>query len=372
MTDPAPPLSPQIITVFGGSGFIGRNVVAALARRNYRVRVAVRRPHLAGNVQPFGFPGQIHPVQANLRYPDSVAHAVRGASAVINLVGILQPGRKQTFEAIHAEGAKSLAQAAAAAGARVIHVSALGADLASESVYARTKAEGEVAVRAAAPEAVIFRPSVVFGPGDGLFNRFGALARMLPVMPLAGAETRFQPVYVGDVAEAIARAVDGTVPGGRTYELGGPEIRTLRQLVEYVLEVTGRRRRTIELPASIARLQAGVTEVLDWLTLGLMPREFVLTRDQLMLLKRDNMVSEEAKAEGRTLEGIGIVPTAMEAIVPSYLMRFRKTGQFDAKRDADFGSATPDDLAPRSTGPASGVYPGEGSGPASVGERPGR
>jgi uncharacterized protein YbjT (DUF2867 family) len=371
MTDPARPLASQIVTVFGGSGFVGRAVVAALARENYRIRVAVRQPNTAGNVQPFGFPGQIHPVQANLRFPESVERAVRGAAAVINLVGILQPGRKQTFEAVHAEGARCVAQAARGAGARLINMSALGADLASESSYARSKAEGEAAVRAAAPDAVIFRPSVIFGPGDSFFNRFGSLARMLPVMALAGAGARFQPVYVGDVAEAITRAVRGEVAGGRAYELGGPEVRTLRELVEYVLQATGRRRRVIELPASLARAQAAVTDVLDFLTLGLMPREFVLTRDQLRLLARDNVVSPDAKAEGRTLEGIGISPTAMEAIVPAYLTRFRKTGQFDLGR-SDFPSATPDDLAARSTGRGSGFHPRQGVGPAAIENGAGR
>jgi hypothetical protein len=177
---------------------------------------------------------------------------------------------------------------------------------------------------------------------------------------------------VGDVAEAIARAVEGTVAGGRTYELGGPEVRTLREIVEHVLEVTGRRRRIVELPPAFARAQAGFTELVDFLTLGLMPREFVLTRDQLTLLARDNVVSADAKAEGRTLEGIGVAPTAMEAIVPAYLARFRKTGQFEIKRDADFGSATPDDLAARSTGPGSGFDPGQGAGPATIGEPAGR
>jgi NADH dehydrogenase len=372
MTDPARPLSPQIVTVFGGSGFVGRNVVAVLARKNFRIRVAVRRPNLAGNVQPFGFPGQIHPVQANLRYPDSVERAVRGASVVINLVGVLRPRGKQTLEAVHAEGAKRVAEAAAAAGARMIHVSALGADSASPSAYARTKAEGEGAVRAAVPDAVVFRPSVIFGPGDGFLNRFGSLARMLPVLPLAGAETRFQPVYVGDVAEAVARAAGGSVAGGHAYELGGPEVRTLRDLVEYVLATTGRRRFVVALSPRFARWQAMATEILDLLTLGLMPDELVLTRDQVALLGSDNVISEQAKAEGRTLEGLGIVPTSIEAVAPAYLTRFRRTGQFDLKRDADFGSATPDDLAPRSAGPGSGFRPGEAAGPAAVGERAGR
>src|SRR5215212_887220 len=355
MTDPAWPLSPQIVTVFGGSGFIGRAVVAVLARKNFRIRVAVRRPNLAGNVQPFGFPGQIHPVQANLRFPDSVTDAVRGASVVINLVGVLRQKGRQSFTAVHAEGARRVADAAAAAGARLIHVSALGA---------------EAAVRAAVPEAVILRPSVVFGPGDGFFNRFGSLARMLPVLPLAGAETRFQPVYVGDVAEAIARAVAGSVAGGRVSELGGPEVRTLRELVEYVLKITERRRLVLALSPRFAGWQAVLTETLDLLSLGLMPNDFVLTRDQVALLQRDNVVSAEAKAEGRTLEGIGIAPTAIEAIAPAYLTRFRKTGQFDLKREADFGAGAPDDLAARSTGPSSGFRPGEAVGPAAIGQRP--
>lgn len=367
MTDPARPFSSAIATVFGGSGFLGRAVVAELARRGFRVRVAVRRPHLAGGVQPFGFPGQIHPIQANLRYPDSIERAVRGAAVVINCVGILQPGRRQSFEALHREGARRVAEAAAGAGARLIHVSALGADLASGSAYARSKAAGEGAVLAAAPDAVIYRPSVMFGHGDSFFNRFGALARMLPVLPLAGAETRFQPVYVGDVADAIARAVEGAVAGGRIYELGGPEVRTLREIVQYVLRATERRRAILSLPASLARAQAWTTEMLDLVTLGLLPREFVLTRDQVMLLERDNVVSEEAKRQGRTLADLGIAPTAIEAIVPAYLTRFRRSGQFDIKREAPF-EAIPDDLAPRSAGPGSGFDPGGAPGPA-IGQR---
>lgn len=371
MTDPARAFSSQIVTVFGGSGFLGRSVVAALVRRNYRVRVAVRRPNLAGNVQPFGFPGQIHPVQANLRYRDSVEGAVRGAAIVINLVGILQESGRQSFGAVQSAGAKTVAEAAAASGARLIHVSALGADAESPSAYARSKAEGEAAVFTARPDAVVFRPSVIFGPGDTFLNRFGALARMVPVLPLAGADTRFQPVFVGDVAEAIARAVDGSVSEGRIYELGGPEIRTLRALVEYVLEITDRRRLILALPASAARAQAATLEVLNLLTLGLLPNELLLTRDQVALLQRDNVVSPEALAEGRTLEGLGITPTTIEAIAPEYLKRFRKTGQFSIRRNAAFGSATPDDLARTSTGPTSGFHPDRAAGPA-VGERAAR
>jgi uncharacterized protein YbjT (DUF2867 family) len=365
MTDPTRPFSPQLVTLFGGSGFLGRAVIGALVKRNFRIRVAVRRPNLAGNVRPFGFPGQVHPVQANLRFRRSVEQAVADAAVVVNLVGILQPSGAQTFEAVHVEGAQAVAEVAASAGARVIHVSALGADLGSESEYARTKAQGETAVRAARPDAVIFRPSVLFGQGDSFFNRFASLARMLPVLPLAGAGTRFQPVHVADVSDAIARAVEGSVPGGRTYELGGPEIRTLRELVEYVLGVTERRRLVVPLPWSVARAQAAAMEVLDLVTLGLLPDDFRLTRDQVVLLQRDNVVSDEAKAEGRTLPGLGITPTAFEAVAPSYLVRFRKTGQFDIRPQAESTSETPDTLAPESGGPGSGFQPSRASGLAS-------
>jgi NADH dehydrogenase len=362
MTDPARPFSPQLVTVFGGSGFLGHYVVNALAKRNHRVRVAVRRPNLAGLPQAFGMVGQVQAVQANLRFPGSIEHAVRGAGAIVNLVGILQRNGAQTFDAVQADGARAVAEAAAAAGARLIHVSAIGADLASESAYARSKAEGEVAVRKARPDAIVFRPSLLFGQGDSFFNRFATLSRMLPVLPLAGAETRFQPVFAGDVAEAIARAVDGAVPDGRTYELGGPEIRTLRELVDYMLAVVERKRPVVSLPPSLARLQATVMETLDLVTLGLLPDELKLTRDQVTLLQRDNVVSEAAVKERRTLQGLGIAPTAMGAIVPSYLVRFRRRGQFD--RNAGFESPPPDDLAPESAAPGSGFQPGRASGPA--------
>lgn len=356
----------QLVTVFGGSGFLGRFVVRALARRGYRVLVATRRPDLANHLQPLGMVGQIHAVQANLRHPASVRHAVAKADHVINLVGILQESGRQGFSALHAHGPRLIAEAAAP-DATVVHVSALGADTASPSVYGRTKAEGEAGLFAARPDATVFRPSVLFGPGDGFFNRFAALARALPVLPLAGAETRFQPVYAGDVAEAIARTIDGTVPKGRTYELGGPEIRTLGELVAYVLDVTERRRVIVPLPWPVARAQGSLLGTLDRLTLGLMPDDLVVTRDQIALLERDNVVSEAAIREGRTLEGLGITPTTIEAIVPAYLVRFRKTGQFDLKRTAK-PSAPPDLIAPDSAGPGSNLQPGRASGPA-VGQR---
>jgi NADH dehydrogenase len=354
----------QLVTVFGGSGFLGRFVVRALAKRGYRILVATRRPDLATHLQPLGMVGQIHAVQANLRHPESVAHAVAKADHVINLVGILQESGRQSFGSLQADGPRLIAQAAAP-DARIVHVSAIGADAGSESLYARSKAQGEAGLMGVRPDAAVLRPSVLFGPGDGFFTRFAGLARMLPVLPLAGADTRFQPVFAGDVAEAIARIVDGAAPGGRVYELGGPEVRTLRELVQYVLEATGRRRVLLPLPWPVARAQGSALGLLDRLTLGLMPDDFVITRDQVTLLERDNVVSAEAVREGRTLEGLGIAPTAFGAIVPSYLVRFRKTGQFDLARNT-VPSETPDLMAPDSAGPESGFDPDRASGPAAV------
>jgi uncharacterized protein YbjT (DUF2867 family) len=316
-----------LVTVFGGSGFLGRHVVRALARRDYRIRVAVRRPDLAGHLQPLGRVGQIHAVQANVRYPDSVSAAARQAEAVVNLVGILYERGARTFEAVHVEGADAVAQAAAAAGARMVHVSAIGADANSPAQYARTKAAGESAVRAAVPGAAIFRPSILFGPEDDFFNRFAAMARLSPVLPLVGGgHTRFQPVFVGDVAEAIARAVDGEVAGGTTYELGGPEVKTFRQLMQFVLATTGRRRLLVPLPFPLASFQAAFLQFL--------PKP-PLTPDQVKLLRVDNVVSEQAERERRTLAALGIAPTTIEAVVPNYLWRFRKYGQFGRRTAAD-------------------------------------
>ncbi len=351
----------QIVTVFGGSGFLGRYVVSLLAKRGYRVLVPTRQPNLA-NFLPMGKVGQVHPIQANLRYPDSIKHAVMRADHVVNLTGILQEGGRQSFDAVHAQGPRLIAEAAEKA-VSFTHVSAIGADPQSESAYARSKAEGEAALLKVRPDAVILRPSILFGPGDNSFNRFAALARMLPVLPLPGAETRFQPVYAGNVAEAIVRAVDGAVRPG-TYELGGPEIRTLRQMMEFVCEVTERKRLIVPVPNAVARFQGTVMGGLDKLTLGLLPNEIVTTHDQAILLETDNVVSEAALRDGRTLEGLGITPTTIEAIVPSYLLRFRKTGQFDLKRNAT--QTTPDLLAPRSGGAGSDFHPERASGPAAI------
>lgn len=312
-----------LVTIFGGSGFLGRNVVRALAKRDYRIRVAVRRPEFAGYLQPMGRVGQIHSVQANLRYPGSVEAAMRDSSVAINLVGILSESGGQTFDAVQARGAEAIARAAAAVGARMVHVSAIGADEKSPARYARAKAAGEQAVLAAVPSATILRPSLMFGPEDQLTNRFAALARMLPVLPLVGAETKMQPAYVGDVATAVADAVDGTTKAGATYELGGPEVLTMREIVEWICATTGRDRTLLPLPLGLAKLQA--------FFLQFAPGMLKLTPDQVLMLQTDNVVSEAAKAAGLTLEGLGIAPDSMEAIAPQYLWRFRATGQFQKK-----------------------------------------
>jgi NADH dehydrogenase len=313
-----------LVTVFGGSGFLGRSVVRALAKRDYRIRVAVRRPELAGHLQPLGRVGQIHAVQANLRYPASVEAAMRDSHAAINLVGILAESGAQTFDAVQGAGAGTVARAASAVGARVVHVSAIGADENSVSHYARTKAAGEQAVLAAAPSSTIMRPSIVFGPEDQFTNRFAALARISPMLPLiGGGVTRLQPVYVGDVATAVADAVDGKARAGGIYELGGPEVLTMREIMEIILEITDRKRMLVSLPFGLAKLQA--------LVLQFAPGPLKLTPDQVELLRSDNVVSEEAKAAGLTLEGLGITPDSMEAIAPQYLWRFRPAGQFQRK-----------------------------------------
>jgi uncharacterized protein YbjT (DUF2867 family) len=309
-----------LVTVFGGSGFLGRSVVRALARRDYRIRVAVRRPELAGHLQPQGRVGQIHAVQANLRYPASVEAAMRDSHVAINLVGILAESGAQTFNAVQAAGAETVAKAAAGVGARMVHVSAIGADEKSAAAYARAKAAGEQAVLGALPSATIMRPSVMFGPEDQFTNRFAALARMLPVLPLVGCDTKMQPVYVGDVATAIADAVDGKAREGTTYEFGGPEVLSLREIIRIILDMIDRKRMLVSVPFGLARLQAAF--------LQFAPGALKLTPDQVELLRHDNVVSAAAKADGRTLEGLGITPDSLEAIAPQYLWRFRPSGQF--------------------------------------------
>jgi uncharacterized protein YbjT (DUF2867 family) len=311
---------PPLVTVFGGSGFLGRHVVRALAKRGYRVRVAVRNPNLAGHLQPLGNVGQIQAVQANLRARWSVDRAVQGADHVINLVGILFESGRQSFEAVQDFGARAVAEAARATGATLTHVSAIGADAQSNAGYAQTKSRGERAVLEAMPDTVIFRPSIMFGPEDGFFNRFAAMARISPALPLiGGGHTKFQPVYVADVAEAIARSVEGQVEGGRIYELGGPETMSFRQCMEKMLKVIERKRMLVSVPWGLARLQGSLLELLP---------NPLLTRDQVEMLRTDNVVSQAAEQEGRTFTALGIEPQAMDAILPSYLWQYRPAGQF--------------------------------------------
>jgi len=307
------------VTVIGGSGFIGRHVVRLLARQGWVIRVAVRRPDEALYLKTMGDVGQIVPVAANLRDEASLAAAVAGVSAVVNLVGILHESGAQGFAAIHAEGAGRAARLAKAAGAEhFVHLSAIGADPASPSAYARSKAAGEAAVRAAFPDAVILRPSVVFGPEDDFFNRFATLARYLPALPLiGGGKTRFQPVYVGDVAAAVAAVLAAEAgPGlrkGRVFELAGPRVYSFRELMHLVLRQTGRCRALVPVPFALAEWQGRL--------LGLLPRP-PLTHDQVLLLKGDNVAGPGVPG----LVDLGIVPTAVEAVLPTYLKRYRRGG----------------------------------------------
>lgn len=318
----------SLATVFGGSGFIGRHTVRAFAQHGWRVRAAVRRPDLAGYLQPMGAVGQIHAVQANLRYPETVQRAADGAAVVINLVGVLASTGPQTFEALHVEGSRNVAKAARATGAKyLVHVSAIGADPKSAAGYARTKAEGEAAVLAEFPGAIILRPSVVFGPEDQLFNRFASLAQISPVLPLiGGGRTKFQPIFVGDIAAAVTAAAEGKAKPGTVYELGGPEVVSFRKILDCTLSWTGRRRAYARLPFWLAKLIA----LLTWpLPASTRP----LTVDQVRMLQSDNVVSAEAVAENRALADLGInQPHAIGAIVPAYLERFRPRGQFSSYR----------------------------------------
>ncbi len=317
-----------LVTVFGGSGFVGRHTVQPLARRGWRIRAAVRRPDLAGHLQPMGRVGQIHAVQANVRFPESVEACVQGAHAVVNAVGILAPTGAQTFDAVHVQGARAVARAARLAGVqRFVHVSAIGADRKSEAAYGRTKAEAEQAVLEEFRDAVIIRPSIVFGPEDAFFNRFAAMTRYSPFLPLiGGGRTRFQPIYVGDLGTAIANAVEGQGAGGTIYEVGGPEVLSFRQLLDKTQDWANRRRMYLPLPFWAAKLMA----VLSWpLPNGMRP----LTVDQVRLLENDNVVSPQALQDGRTIQALGIdTPHTVTAIVPTYLERFRPRGQFSHYR----------------------------------------
>jgi len=309
-------MAARLVTVFGGSGFLGRYLVAALAKRGFLVRVAVRRPDEALFLKPAGDVGQITPVAANIRNRRSVEAAVDGAWAVVNLVALLYERGPQRFQAIHVDGARSAAAAARSAGAeRFIQVSAIGADAASASDYARTKALGEMAVEESFPGATIVRPSILFGPEDDFFNRFAAMARIMPALPLiGGGHTRFQPAYVADVAEAIARMLQDPATRGRTYELGGPRAYSFKQLLEIMLKEIGRRRLLLPLPFALARIEAAFLELL--------PKP-LLTRDQVRLLERDNVVVPGVLG----FADLGIHPTALELVLPTYLGRYRPGGR---------------------------------------------
>ncbi|HEX2590520.1 MAG TPA: complex I NDUFA9 subunit family protein [Rhizomicrobium sp.] len=308
----------KLVTIFGGSGFVGRNTVRALAKAGYRIRVATRYPNLAQFLPPMGVVGQIQLFKCDITDEAQVAAAVSHADAVVNLVGLLAPAGGHGFEEIHVEAAEAVAKAARAAGARsFVQVSALGADTESTSSYARTKAEGEARVRAAFPDATILRPSIVFGPEDAFFNRFAGLARMLPALPLiGGGKTKFQPVFVGDVAAAIRVALDDVSTRGKLYELAGPTTYTFKDLMQFVLETTGRSRALVPVPFFIATIKGAF--------LGILPKP-LLTMDQVRLLKTDNVAAEGSLG----LSDLGIQPDSIEAIVPSYLWRFRSKGQYE-------------------------------------------
>jgi NADH dehydrogenase len=305
----------RMATVFGGSGFIGRYVVKRLAKAGYVVRVAVRDPEAAMFLRPMGAVGQIVPLYAPVEQEALVGRATEGAEVVINLTGILAEAKKGDFYKVHTEGAGRIARlAASSTAAHLIHVSAIGADTGSASDYARSKALGEAAVRSAFPRAVTLRPSIIFGPEDQFFNRFAAMTRATPVLPVVSARTRFQPVYAGDVADAVMAGVAQEKAAGCTFELGGPDVRTFRQLLEYMLSCIGKSREILDLPVGLAQVQAFFLERL--------PGK-LLTRDQIKLLQCDNIVAEGAL----DLASLGLVPTPMDLIVPGYLARFRKGGR---------------------------------------------
>jgi len=319
---------PGLVTVFGGSGFVGAQAVRALARAGWRVRVAVRKPGLAGDLRVLGDVGQIQPVRCDATKPADVAAALKGASAAVNLIGILYESGRRTFELMHVEASRHVAQACAAQGiTKLVQVSAIGADVNSPSGYARTKAEAELAVRGLVPGAVILRPSIVFGAGDNFLNQFGAMAMNAPALPLiGGGKTRFQPVYVADVAEAIARAVTRDDTQGRTFELGGPAVWSFRDILQYILRETGRERLLAPLPFFAARIIGGFAQMTT--LVGIAP---VLTQDQVLMLETDNVVAPGAEG----LSALGIAATGLEAIAPTYLWRYRKGGQFAEGPAAD-------------------------------------
>jgi uncharacterized protein YbjT (DUF2867 family) len=319
----------KLVTIIGGSGFVGRYIARRMAKEGWRVRVAVRRPNEALFVRPYGVPGQVEPVACNIRDDASVRAVLHGADAVVNCVGVLNSVGANTFDAVQAQGAGRVARIAAELGVlRLVQISAIGADAQSDSDYARTKAEGEAAVLAAFPTAVILRPSIIFGTEDQFFNRFAAMTRMGPILPVVGGNTRFQPVYVDDVAQAAVKAVTGDAAPG-IYELGGPEVDTFRGLMARMLKVVQRRRAVVGMPFFLARIMGFVFDMGQAVTLGLIENKMI-TRDQVKNLARDNVVSPSA----RGFADLGITPTALEAVLPEYLWRYRPSGQYAAIKDS--------------------------------------
>ncbi len=313
----------KLVTVFGASGFLGRHVVRELCKKGHRVRAAVRHPMEANFLNPMGAVGQVQIFQANVRFRTSVSDALAGADAAVNLVGILAPVGKNTFEGVQTLGAQNIAQEAARVGIEdLIHVSAIGADAESDSIYARTKAEGEQAALTHVPTATVIRPSIVFGPQDDFFNRFAAMARIAPALPLiGGGKTKFQPVYVDDIADAIVQLIETGEGRGETYELGGPEVMSFKELLQLMLKIIGRSRLLVPLPFPIASMMGAAGDTASMLPFV----EGPITADQVKLLKTDNVVSESGV---KTFADLGITPETMDAVLPSYLFRYRKQGQF--------------------------------------------
>ena len=319
----------KLVTIYGGSGFIGRYIARRMAKEGWRVRVAVRRPNEAIFVRPYGVVGQVEPVFCNIRDDASVRTVMHGADAVVNCVGVLNEVGKNGFDAVQAEGAGRIARIAAELGVgQLVQLSAIGADAESTSAYARSKAAGEAAVQVAVPAAVILRPSVVFGSEDQFFNRFAAMSRFGPILPVVGAETKFQPVYVDDVAQAAVKAVLGEAAPG-IYELGGPDVHSFRELMQKMLQVVQRRRLIVNIPFFVARIMGGVFDLLQTVTLGLFTNGLI-TRDQVRNLARDNVVSPRA----RGLADLGIAPTPIDAVLPEYLWRYRPSGQYAAIKES--------------------------------------
>lgn len=316
----------KLAVVFGGSGFIGREVVRKLAAQGWRVRVGVRRPHLANFLRPMGAVGQIQLAQVNVRYPDSIAQALQGADAIINLAGLLDQQGQQTFAAVQAQGSRNIARLAAKAGVvNVVHVSAIGADPHSQSAYARSKGEGEAAFREALPSTTILRPSLVFGAQDKFFNRFAGMARLSLVLPLiGGGKTLFQPIYVGDVADAACAALENPTHQGRLFELGGPEVLSFKELMNMMLRVIGRKRLLVPVPFAVAGMIGTMGDTISKLPLVQAP----LSAEHVRLLRIDNVVDTSGMANIGTLKDFGITPKTLQTMLPTYLVRFRKYGQF--------------------------------------------